>query len=92
MDAFVSYLQSIGPFTTPLCVAMATAIWWFDRERNRLLGRLDEALVDARGLRERRADDLAESVRDYQAHTLALREALDRLTASVRGVGRGQDA
>jgi len=84
---FIEYLQSAGSFTTPLCVAMALAMGWLSKDRERILAELRTALADATSVRERRAEDLAESVTDYQEHAAAHRMALERLTAAVRGTG-----
>jgi len=85
MDQFVEYLKSVGPFTTPLCVAMSFALWWLDRDRGRILAELKLALLSVAGLQERRAEDLARAVEDYQEHAAAHRVALDKLAAAVTG-------
>ena len=90
MNEFVEYLQSVGPFTAPVCVALALGMWWLVRDRERILVELSLALADAKELRGRRADDLVQSIRDYQEHAAANRTALERLIAAVRGLGASE--
>jgi hypothetical protein len=85
MDQFVEYLKSMGPFTTPLCVAMSYALWWLDRDRGRILAELKLVLTSVTGLQERRAEDLAQAVQDYQEHAAANRASLEKLAAAISG-------
>ena len=93
MDAFLTYLQQAGPFTAPLCVAMAYALWWMNRERTRAWEKADELQGEVNALREKRAGDLETAAREYaefgEATRLTLREWTDAAKAlmGARGVG-----
>ncbi len=76
-ELIVDLVAKGGPYAV-----IAFLLW----DRERVLKTLGEALVDARELRERRADDLVQMVTDYQDNANAQRSALERLTAAVRGV------
>jgi len=79
---FIQYLQSVGPFTAPVCVALVFGMWLvvrhYDGELKREREDLRLALADAVQLRERRAEDLAHGVLDYQEHATATRAALEK--------------
>jgi len=84
MDQFIEYLKSVGPFTTPLCVAMAGALWWLDKDRDRLLAELRTMLISVTSLQERRAEDLAHGVLDYQEHATATQAVITKFDETVR--------
>lgn len=93
MEVFLKYLQDAGPFTAPVCVAMAYALFWMNRERSRALDRLDGLIAEANKLREKRADDLEKAAREYaefgEATRLTLREWTETAKALIAAKGSG---
>ena len=91
MADFLSYLQTAGPFTAPLCVAMVYALWWMNRERIRAWEKAEALSDEATKLREKRAEDLEKAAREYaefgEAVRLTLREWTDeaRRATGARG-------
>ena len=87
---FVEYLKSVGPFTAPLCVAMTYALWqvskYFDGELKREREDLRVALATITSLQERRAEDLAHGVLDYQEHATATQKTIDKFDEAVRAL------
>jgi hypothetical protein len=92
VDAFLDYLQQAGPFTAPLCVAMAYALGWLNKERKRAWIKVDALQKEANALREKRADDLEKAAREYAEFGEATRLTLREWTEQARGVliARGQ--
>lgn len=75
-------LKEAGPYTAPLCVAMAWAIQWLLVDRKRLLGALSDSLKRERAGAENRTMEALESTRLLAESNLTQRETLhehDRL-------------
>lgn len=91
MEAFLAYLQQAGPFTAPLCAAMAYALWWMNKERTRAWAKVEVLQKEAVELREKRADDLEKAAKEYasfgEATRLTMREWADqaRQVLTARG-------
>jgi len=86
VDAFLSYLQQAGPFTAPLCAAMAYALFWMNRERLRAWDKADELSKETTALREKRADDLEKAAREYAEFGEATRLTLREWTEAARAM------
>ena len=84
MDVFLSYLQSVGPFSTPLSVAMAFALRWVLKDRTRLLADLKIAQDDRFKLREKRADDLGMAATEYREFGEAQRSTIQGLIDTTK--------
>ena len=69
-------LRDAGPYTAPLCAAMAVAIKWLVADRNRLLKALSAALERERALSDKRAEEGMESLRIMAESDKTLRETL----------------
>jgi hypothetical protein len=92
VETFLKYLQDAGPFTAPLCAAMAYALYWMNKERSRAWDTAEKLRVEANALREKRAGDLEKAAREYaefgEATRLTLREWTDAAKAFMaRGTG-----
>jgi len=89
VETFLAYLQQAGPFTAPLCAAMAYALYWMNRERLRAWSTAETLRVEANGLREKRADDLEKAAREYAEFGEATRLTLREWTEQARHFARG---
>ncbi len=83
MDWF-SYLQKIGPFTAPLCIAMSLAMFWLLRDRGRILADLKLAVADQIAYREKRINDMVAASREGMESASGLRIALVELKGEIR--------
>ncbi len=84
MDGWIEYLQTIGPFTAPLCMFMSiggyAVIKWLLKQQKVLLVELKAARDDATNLREKRVIDREEAAKEYMEHGEAMRTAIREWT------------
>ena len=86
MSEFVAILKEFGPFLLPLCVGMAIAVRWLVTEKTRLEAELKIATADSTSLREKRADDLEKSAREYAEFGEAVRNVMREWTEKIQAV------
>lgn len=88
MDWF-EYLQKIGPFTAPLCIAMTLAMAWLLKDRGRILADLKLAVADQISFREKRLDEMAQTSREGIESANGIKMALMEVKAELRVLGAG---
>lgn len=74
---WIAAVKEMGPFTTPLCLAMGYAIKWLLADRKEMKNERDAALKDAQQLRDQRTTDQV-------AATQAMGEASRVVTDALR--------
>lgn len=63
---FFGTLKEFGPFTAPLCFAMAWAIRWLVQDRARLMEKLEAAYEDAKQIRDKRTEDQRAAAKEFR--------------------------
>ena len=84
LDDILKMLQSFGPYTTPLACGMAFAMYYMAKQ-------LKEERTENKGLRDKRTEDLQQSVRDYAEYGEVMRNTLrdfsTQAEATLKAVG-----
>ena len=75
-DTVFEFLKAVGPFSMPLCVGMAWSVRWLVKQLNLQKDELVAARADALAVREKRADDLEKSAREYAEQGESMRNTL----------------
>lgn len=87
MGEFVSYLQSAGPFTTPLCVFMMTvggaAVKWLMNKIAALEQKLDESREETKGLLKQTIDDKTQAATQYAEFGEKMRTTMREYEARI---------
>lgn len=80
---WIELLREMGPFTTPLCIAMGLAMRWLLKQLALIQSQRDAALEDVRKLLEQRTTDQVAATQAMgeasRVVTDALREHDDRI-------------
>ena len=69
LDDFLKALESMGPFTTPLCVGMAYALYWMS-------GQLKESRGETKALLMQRATDQEQDALSYAEYGETMRNVI----------------
>lgn len=85
-------IASAGPFTAPLCGAMALAIAWILKDRADEKAKKEVAEKDAAQLRDKRAEDLQRFATELaeigEASRVVMRDYCVKMDAQLAGAGR----
>ncbi len=84
MGEFVKILADLGPVLGSVNVVLLAGLIWLARDGDRILQERDAGLLDARMLREKRADDLRDAAIEYRDHSVATRDTVRDLSANIR--------
>lgn len=76
MSDLYGALKEAGPYTAPLCTAMAAVIKWLVSDRARILQALSESNKRERELSEKRYQEGMESLRIMSESDKTIRESL----------------
>lgn len=74
---FLKALESMGPFTAPLCIGMAYALWW-------VTGQLLKERADNKALLMQRAEDQAQDALAYAEYGETMRNVIRDSAEVVR--------
>ena len=86
MDDLPHWLATLGPYSAPINLVLAAGLAWLSQDRKRILGERQEALLDAKELREQRVADLREQADEYREHSEATQTALHRWSEVMHSV------
>lgn len=84
MSDFLKMLEASGPFSAPLCLAMAYALRWVLKQNADLKLELKTAQGDATKLRDQRAKDLESMAREVGEIGEATRNTMREWTGRLR--------
>jgi hypothetical protein len=95
MTEFIAVLQAAGPFTAPLCIAMAFAMRYLVTALDKMEARAVTGETDAKGLRDKRTEELVAATRAMGAFGEEMRHSIeahnDRIDAALAAlVPRGR--
>lgn len=76
-ESFFVLLKDFGPFTAPLCAAMAWALKWLVTDRARLLDELKAAHEDSRLIRDKRTEDQRAAAAEFREYGDAIAHRLE---------------
>ncbi len=92
MAEFLELLKGFGPFTTPLCFAMAFAVNWLIKDRQRLLDQLAASHEDAKQIRDKRTDDQKLAAAELKQYGEAMAHRMeawgDKAQATLDSLGK----
>lgn len=91
MADFLKVLEASGPFSTPLCLAMAFAVRWLVKQITELKAELKAERAASTSLRDQRARDLESMAREVgeigEATRNTMREWTERLRDALHRIG-----
>ncbi len=76
-------LQEAGPYSTPLCAAMALAMRWLLKDRDRMLAVIKEADADRFALLRQRAEDVEKARDEFREFSESSREVMREWTTKA---------
>lgn len=82
----LKFLQASGPYSAPLCVAMAVAIKYLLGALAKMETRATTAEADATKLRDRRADDLVAATKAMGEFGEQMRNSLNKHSEEIERV------
>ncbi len=79
LKAFLEVLESFGPYSTPAMILMAVALWYAIKQ-------VKEERAENKGLREKRTEDLVQTVNDYRDYGEIMRNTMRDFTIEAKAL------